>query len=604
MKTEQTGEDPTLAEQSAEMAANMAEVAETSQKIWTRWLEAQADEGVPSSADPLNTVPAWLALGRAMFDNPQQVADATMEYWADQTALWQAATLKWLGAKDTPAPTLPLKAEAGRRFQHPEWSENALFEYLKDSYLLTSGWIAHTVHNLGDMDPRERKKAEFYTRNFVEALNPANFFALNPEVLEATAAQRGGNLVKGLHMMLEDLERGKGQLLIRQTDMDAFEVGRDMAVTDGSVIYQNDILQLIQYAPTTEKVHAKPLLIIPPWINKYYVLDLNTKKSMVQWLVGQGYTVFMISWVNPDERQKDETWDSYLTKGAMEAIDAALKETGQKSLHVASYCIGGTLTGTLMAYLGRKKDKRIASSTFFTAQLDFDDAGELQVFVDDETIKAVDAEMEQGYLPAQKMASAFNMLRSNDLIWSYIVNNYMLGKDPFPFDLLYWNADSTAMPAHVHHFYLENFYDQNEFAKGDLSVLDTPVTLADIKGPVYHVATKEDHIAPAASVYRGARQMTGADVRFVLSGSGHIAGVVNPPAAGKYQYWTNEDMSAETLEGWLEGATETPGSWWIDWDAWLSTRSGRMVNARKPGKVHGVLEPAPGSFVKVRFDKR
>ncbi|MHA3977679.1 PHA/PHB synthase family protein [Halovulum sp. GXIMD14794] len=594
----------TLLEQGAETAANMTEVMEITQKIWTRFLEAQAEEGAPRNADPLNTIPAWIALARAMYDNPKQVADATLDMWSDQAALWQAATLKWLGAKDTEMPQLDRKAPAGKRFQHKEWSENALFDYLKENYLLTSGWINHMVQTVGEMDPRERKKAEFYTRNFVEALNPANFFALNPEVLEATADEKGANLVRGLKMMLEDLERGKGQLLIRQTDMDAFEVGRDMAISPGKVVFRNEILELIQYAPTTEKVYAKPLLIIPPWINKYYVLDLNEKKSMVKWLVAQGYTVFMISWVNPDERQRDETWDSYLTKGAMTAIDKALEETGQTSLNIASYCIGGTMTGTLMAYFGKTGDKRVSSSTFFTAQLDFDDAGELQVFVDDQTIRAVDEEMQKGYLPANKMAQAFNMLRSNDLIWSYVVNNYMLGKDPFPFDLLYWNADSTAMPAKVHHFYLDKFYDDNDFAGGRLSVLDTPVTLADIRGPVYHVATKEDHIAPAASVYRGARLMSKAKVRFVLSGSGHIAGVVNPPATNKYQFWTNEDLSSDDISGWLENAEETPGSWWVDWDRWLSAKSGRKVNAREPGAVLGPVADAPGDYVKVRFDKR
>ncbi|QHQ37378.1 class I poly(R)-hydroxyalkanoic acid synthase [Algicella marina] len=582
----------------------MAEVYDTSQKIWTRFLEAQNEQGAPTNLDPLNTMPAWVELTRTMLDHPQDMAAETLRYWEAQGKLWQAATLRWLGAPDATMPELPHMAAAGKRFAHKEWSENALFDYLKQSYLLTSGWINHTVHTVGEMHPRDRKKAEFYTRNFVEAMNPANFFALNPEVMEATLEQKGENLVRGLHMMLEDLERGKGQLLIRQTDMDAFEVGRDMAVTPGKVIWQNDILQLIQYAPATDKVHSIPLLIVPPWINKFYVLDLNDKKSMVKWLVAQGYTVFMVSWVNPTEKQKNETWDSYLTKGTIAAMDKVLEETGVSKLHLAGYCIGGTLVGTLMAYLSKRKDTRVASTTFFTAQLDFADAGELQVFVDDHTIKAVDEEMEKGYLPAQKMASAFNMLRSNDLIWSYVVNNYMLGKDPFPFDLLYWNADSTAMPAKVHHFYLENFYDENTFAHGDLSVLDTPITLADIKGPVYHVATREDHIAPAASVYAGARQMEKAKVRFVLSGSGHIAGVVNPPAAGKYQFWTAPDLSPVSLQDWMETAEETPGSWWTDWDEWLSERSGRMVNARTPGAKLGTLEEAPGAYVKVRFDKQ
>ncbi len=597
-------EDDTLIEQGQKFAANMAEVFELSQEIWARFLEAHKDDAQhPGPVDPLNTMPAFVAMTQAMLDNPQQVADAALQYWGAQARLWQNLSQKWLGGPALEEEPVPFMAPEGKRFQHKDWSENALFDYLKKSYLMTAGWMNATIHDLGEMDPRARKKAEFYTRNFVEALNPANFFALNPEVLEATAKQKGANLVKGLKMMLADLERGKGHLLIRQTDMDAFQVGRDMAVTPGSVIWESDLCQLIQYAPATEKVRAKPLLFVPPWINKYYVLDLNPKKSMMRWLVEQGYTVFVISWVNPDERQKAATWETYMDS-AWAAIDVALAETGQKSLNLASYCIGGTLLGTMMAEAGRKKDKRIASATFFTAQLDFEDAGELQVFVDDHTIKAVDDEMEKGYLPAEKLATAFNMLRSSDLIWSYVVNNYMLGKDPFPFDLLYWNADSTAMPAKVHHFYLEQFYDWNAFTGGELELHGEPVSIGDIRGPVYHVATKEDHIAPARSVYAGAVMMEKADVRFVLSGSGHIAGVVNPPEAGKYQYWVNEDISAAALEDWLDGAEEIAGSWWPDWDGWLGKRSGAWVKARAPGAKAGVIEDAPGRYVKVRFDQR
>ena len=598
-------QDETLIEQGQVFAANMAEVFDISQQIWTKFLDAHKNDAQhPGPADPLNTLPAFVSLSQAMMDNPQQVADATLQFWSAQAQLWQNMTQKWIGGEGEPQPIeLPFNAEPGKRFQHKDWSENAVFEYLKQSYLLTSGWMNNTVHELGEMDPRSRKKAEFYTRSFAEALNPANFFALNPEVVESTSEQKGSNLGQGLKMMLEDLERGKGHLLIRQTDMDAFKVGRDMAVSEGSVIWECDLCQLIQYAPTTAKVHNKPLLFIPPWINKFYVLDLNPRKSMVRWLVEQGYTVFMLSWVNPDERQKDVVWESYMD-AAWAAIDAALAETGQKSLNVTSYCIGGTLLSTMMAEAGRKKDKRIASATFFTSQLDFEDAGELQVFVDDHTIRAVDGEMEKGYLPAEKLASAFNMLRSNDLIWSYVVNNYMLGKDPFPFDLLYWNADSTAMPARVHHFYLEQFYDWNAFAGDELDLRGERVHLGDIHGPVYHVATKEDHIAPAKSVYAGAQMMTRADVRFVLAGSGHIAGVVNPPALGKYQHWINDDLEADTLEDWLAGTQEQPGSWWSDWDAWLTKRSGSMVKARVPGAKSGVIEAAPGRYVQVRFDQR
>ncbi len=597
-------ETPTLAEQGQHVAHNMAEVFDISGQIWQRFISAQADQaGGSTHADPLNTWPTFAELYRTMWDNPQQVADMTLEYWAAQSALWQASMLKWLGARESgEALHLPHMAKADKRFAHPEWSENAVFDYIKQSYLLTSGFVQDTVTSVGEMDPKDRKKAAFYTRNFVEAMNPANFFALNPEVLQATIDQKGDNLVRGLKMMLEDLDRGKGKLLIRQTDMDAFEVGRNTAVSPGAVIWRSDLMELIQYAPTTEKVHAKPVLFVPPWINKYYVLDLNPKKSMVKWLVDQGHTVFMVSWINPDARQAGATWESYMD-AASEAIDRTLEETGQKSLHVASYCIGGTLMGTMLAGMGKTGDKRVASATFFTAQLDFEDAGELQIFVDDQTIGVISEEMEQGFMPADRMASAFNMLRANDLIWGYIVSNYMLGKEPFPFDLLYWNADSTAMPAKVHQFYLEQFYIRNAFAKNELRVRGDLVRLSDIRGPVYHVATKEDHIAPAASVYRGANEISRADVRFVLSGSGHIAGVVNPPVLGKYQFWSNPNMEAGTLDAWLQGATESAGSWWTDWDAWLKTRSGRLVAARVPGARLGALEPAPGSYVRVRFDR-
>jgi polyhydroxyalkanoate synthase subunit PhaC len=594
----------TVAEQGQHVAHNMAEVFDISSQIWQTFMTAQIKQGNLKQADPLNTFPTFAELYRTMWDNPQEVADKTIQFWTQQSALWQNSMLRLLGAKDVPEKLeLPHMMKADKRFAHKEWSENALFAYLKQSYLLTSGWIQDTVNSVGDMSPKERKKAAFYTRQFVEAMNPANFFALNPEVLETTINEKGDNLVRGLKMMLQDLERGKGKLLIRQTDMDAFEVGKNTAVSEGAVVWQTDVLQLIQYAPKTEKVHAKPLLIIPPWSNKYYILDLNPKKSLVKWLVEQGHTVFVVSWVNPDARHKGKTWEDYMFEGASAAIDKVCEETGQRSIHVASYCIGGTLTGNLLAWMGKQDDKRVASATFFTAQLDFEDAGELQILVDDQTINVIEDDMSKGYMPANKMAEAFNMLRANDLIWGYIVNNYMLGKEPFPFDLLFWNADSTAMPAKVHAFYLDQFYIKNAFAKNQLKIRDELIKLTDIDVPVYHVAAKEDHIAPAHSVYRGAKEMKSSEVRFVLSGSGHIAGVVNPPAVGKYQFWTNPDMSHHTLEEWMSGAEETPGSWWPDWDAWLKARSGRMINAREPGKKLGVIEPAPGSYVKVRFDK-
>ena len=584
-------------------AANMARLTDISQQIWELYSETHRPDDQPQEADPMNLIPAFSNLTGLMAQNPEALMQASMEYWSGQMAIWSSATSKLLGGEDKEG-DLPNLPEGGRRFAHAGWSENALFEYIKRSYLLTSQWTQNLVENNdADLDMMDRKKVEFATRNFLEAMNPANFFSLNPEVIEATTAENGENLVRGAQMMLEDMKRGKGELLIRQTDMKGFEVGKNMALTPGKVVWQNDILQLIQYAPTTAKVHETPLLFIPPWINKYYVLDLNEKKSMMKWLVAQGHTVFIISWANPDERHKDQTWESYMFDGASEAIDKVLEETGAKSVNLASYCIGGTLTGTLMAHLGRKKDKRVKSATFFTAQLDFADAGELQVFVDEHTVELVDSQMDKGYLPAQTMAKSFNMLRSNDLIWSYVVNNYLLGKEPFPFDLLYWNSDSTAMPAQVHHHYLENCYLNNAFVNGDFMVKGEQILMSDIKGPVYHIATVEDHIAPASSVYRGARQMTSADITFVLSGSGHIAGVVNPPVLEKYQYWVNTDLSPESLEDWKSKADSTAGSWWPHWDKWLAEHSKKQVKARKPASTLKAIEDAPGSYVKVRFDQ-
>ncbi|MEM1316373.1 MAG: alpha/beta fold hydrolase, partial [Pseudomonadota bacterium] len=525
----------------AEFAANMTQVLQKSQEIWMTLMEAQLKDEHPLHADPLNTLPAFAELQQAMLNAPTEVAEKTLALWTQQAELWRRSTAALLGAE--PPEPVAAPARGDKRFRHDEWSQNRIFDYIKQSYLLTSKYL-EDVADVGELEDKDRKKVRFYTRQFIEAMSPSNFAAMNPEVLETTLASKGENLVKGLQMMAEDLDRGDGKLLIRQTDLDKFEVGRDMAATPGKVVFQNNVMQLIQYAPTTDEVHAVPLLFIPPWINKYYILDLNAEKSLVAWLVAQGFTVFIISWVNPSEDQRDETWESYLLSGASLAIDKVLEETGQKKLNVASYCIGGTLTATMLALFAQQKDRRVASVTFFTALVDFEDAGDLQVFVDDETLKIVDEQMEKGYLPASAMANAFNMLRASDLIWNYVINNYYLGKDPFPFDLLYWNSDSTAMPAKVHHYYLDRFYNENAFSGGELRLMNMQVQPSDIDVPVYHVATKEDHIAPAAAVYRGARLMTGApELRYVLAGSGHIAGVVNPPELGKYQYWVNEDYS-------------------------------------------------------------
>jgi polyhydroxyalkanoate synthase len=590
-----------MARDSAEFAANLSTVMEKASAVWARFAEANVSDTHPMHADPLNIAPAFTELAQSWAGHPQEMGDAMMRLWLQQAELWRRSTLKLWGLQEEPLAT---PAPGDKRFKGEDWSQHALFDYVKQSYLLTSRWIMDTVQNVGELEERDRRKVEFYTRNFVEAMSPANFAATNPEVLRATLKEKGENLSRGLENMLKDLERGKGNLLIRQTDLDAFEVGRDMATTPGQVVYQNELFQLIQYAPTTEQVHEIPLLFVPPWINKYYILDLNEKKSLVRWLVGEGWTVFVMSWVNPSEKQKAETWETYMEKGALTALSKVLEETGAEKAHMVGYCIGGTMLGTTLATMANRGDARAASATFFTTQLDFTDAGELQVFVDEETLKTLDEKMDEGYLPAESMATAFNMLRSSDLIWGFIIQNYMLGKDPFPFDLLFWNSDSTCMPARVHHFYLDNFYNANRLALGEMKLAGERLDLGKIKLPQYHVATKEDHIAPPQSAFRGAKLLGGRDQTFVLSGSGHIAGVVNPPAAGKYQYWTKKGMAGATLEDWAKDTAETAGSWWPHWDKWLAKRGGGKVPAREPGAKLGVVAPAPGDYVKARFDKR
>lgn len=587
-------------EETAEFAANMATVMQRSQEIWARMVEAGAKDERPHHADPMNVGPVFAGLTSEMLNNPRDLAEKSLELWLQQAELWRRTMMGWMGAEKAEPMVEPARGD--KRFADAEWSENQVFDYMKQTYLLTSRWAQDVAHNIGDMPERDRRRLDFHMRNIVEAMSPSNFAATNPAVLRATMAEKGANLVRGVEAMAKDVARGKGKLIISQTDMNAFRVGENMALTEGAVVWRNSVLELIQYAPKTEKTWARPLLFVPPWINKYYVLDLNPKKSMMQWLVEQGHSVFIISWVNPTAAQKDETWDSYMS-AIMEAIDKILEETGQKQLNIGSYCIGATMTGTMLAHMARVGDTRVASATMFTGQLEFSFAGDLQVLVDEKTLEVVNQQMDKGYLPAETMANAFNMLRSSDLIWSYVVQNYMLGKDPFPFDLLYWNADSTSMPANVHHFYLDRFYNDNALANGDLTVQGGKVDVADISIPIYHLATREDHIAPAASVYRAAKMLKKAENRFVVAGSGHIAGVVNPPALGKYQHWVREGIEPSELTEWLDGAEEVAGSWWPDWDRWLAARSGKRIVARKPGAKLGVIEPAPGSYVRVRFDE-
>ena len=531
-------------------------------------------------SDPRRALEIQTSLGRAYLD------------------LWAGAVKRMAGEQTEPVVTPDPK---DKRFADPEWSQNQFFDFLKQAYLLTTQWGERLVKDAAGVDEHTRKKAEFYVRQIANAISPSNFVFTNPELLRETLASNGENLVRGMHMLSEDIKAGHGTLKIRQSDPSTFDVGVNLAVTPGKVVFQNELMQLIQYEATTKEVLKTPLLIVPPWINKFYILDLTPEKSFIKWCVDQGITVFVVSWVNPDARLSQKSFEEYMRDGVIAALDAVEAATDEKQVNAVGYCVGGTLLSVTLAYLAAKKQHRIKSATLFAAQVDFTYAGDLMVFVDEERIKQLESHMkEQGYLEASRMANTFNMLRSNDLIWPYIVNNYMLGKKPLPFDILYWNSDATRMPAANHSFYLRNCYLDNKLSKGEMEIGGVALDLHKVTTPIYNLATREDHIAPARSVLWGS-QYFGGPVKYVLAGSGHIAGVINPPGKPKYQYWTGEKPRGSNVESWLKKAKEHPGSWWPDWLKWLKTQDAKKVPARKMGG--GKLKPtedAPGSYVKVK----
>ena len=525
--------------------------------------------------------------------------DAALQAWNAYSDLWINATKAMLGEESSPV----REPDSGdRRFKHPAWEENPLFSLIKQSYLVTADTIQSAVAGTEGMDEDTARKARFYTKQFVDAMSPTNFLLTNPEVLEATLESKGDNLLKGMQNFIEDIDAETGQLRITMTDRDAFELGRNVATTPGKVVFQNDLLQLLQFEPSTVQTCKLPLLIIPPWINKYYVLDLQPHNSMIKWLVDQGHTVFVVSWVNPDEKLAHKDFADYVTEGALAAVDAVEEATGEPGINLVGYCIGGTLLAATLAYMQETGDTRAASATFFVSLIDFSIPGDLGVFIDEQQLENLEKTMnERGYHDGKEMAATFNMLRANDLIWSFYVRNYLLGKDPFPFDLLYWNADSTRLPARMHSTYLRTMYLNNEFKEpGGLSVAGIPIDVSAIQTPAYFISTEEDHIAPWEGTYLGAQLLSG-PVRFVLGKSGHIAGIINPPAADKYGYYTGSGTDVPSAE-WRANADTHSGSWWPDWLAWLEQYAGEKTPARHPGaNGQPVIEDAPGSYVKLSF---
>jgi polyhydroxyalkanoate synthase subunit PhaC len=583
--------DPTV------VTRSMADIAERSQRIVGEWLKRQSQE--QKSPDPLNIGNAFMEMTARLMANPARLMQAQLGFWQDYMTLWQNTARRMMGIESE---AVIDTASGDRRFKDVAWKENEVFDFIKQSYLLSARFVQDVVAHVDGLDPKTAQKVDFYSRQFIDAMSPSNFLLTNPEVLRKTAETGGENLLKGLSNLLGDLERGKGQLHIKMTDTDAFKVGENIGVSPGKVVYQNDLMQLIQYAPSTEKVLKRPLLIAPPWINKFYILDLRPRNSFVRWAVSQGHTVFVISWVNPDETLAEKGFDDYMQQGYLAALDAIEQVTGEREVNAIGYCLGGTLLASTLAYMAARKDDRIKTATFFVTMMDFKEAGELGVFIDEEQLNALEEKMnKRGYLEGSEMATTFNMLRANDLIWSFVVNNYLLGNDPFPFDLLYWNADSTRMPARMHSFYLRKMYQENLLSQPNgISLAGVPIDLGKVKTPAYFLSTREDHIAPWKSTYRGT-QLLGGPKRFVLAASGHIAGVVNPPEGGKYNHWINSELPADP-EAWFAGATELAGSWWPDWHRWVSSFEKTQVPARQPGSGKlPAIEDAPGSYVKLRL---
>jgi polyhydroxyalkanoate synthase len=584
----------------ADSAQVYAQVAQRSSRIMADFLKRQTEPKNAAMTDEFGIAKAFMDLAASMLAKPQHLAEAQMKMFWDYSRLWQSGWMQMMGQKVEPV-AAPNKGD--NRFRDGDWENNFLFDYVKQSYLIAARHIHEAVSQVEDLPDDARKKVNFFTRQYIDALSPSNFALTNPEVVRETLKSGGQNLLRGLNNLLADIERGDGQLKISMTDPKAFKMGKNIATTPGKVVFQNDLMQLIQYQPGTEQVYKRPLLIIPPWINKYYILDLRESNSFIKWAVAQGHTVFVISWVNPGREFAGKTFEDYLHQGPNDALDAIEKATGEKQVNVIGYCLGGTLLGAALGVMAAKKDTRAVTATFFVSLLDFSIPGELGVFIDEKQVQNLEKRMnERGFLEGSEMAGTFNLLRSNDLIWSFVVNNYLMGKDPFPFDLLYWNSDSTRMPAKMHSFYLRNMYLANKLKDpGGITLDGVPIDIGKITIPAYFISTAEDHIAPWKSVYKGARVL-GGKVRFVLGGSGHIAGIVNPPAAKKYCYWINPKL-AESPDKWLETAKRHEGSWWNDWQAWMDKNNGGVkVAARVPGEGKlKVIEDAPGAYVSLRL---
>ena len=584
-----------------QLARSLADIAERSQRLLTEWMTRNGLAGSRAAmSETLDIASSFADLTTHLVTDPARIAQAQVSLWTAYTELWQNTATRMLGFQTEPL-YQPLKGDL--RFQHPAWRENEIFNYIKQSYLLVSRWLEGTIHNDHDDERMTKQKVEFYTRQFVNAVSPSNFAFTNPEVIQATIESGGENLIRGLENLLADLEQGDALHRTNLISSLQFVVGKTIAATPGKVVFRNELMELIQYSPTTEMVLKRPLLFIPPWINKFYIVDLEEDKSWVKWAVDQGHTVFLISWVNPTGNLAQKQFEDYLLEGPIVALDVIRRETGEAEVNAVAYCVGGVLLAATMAYLAGKGEERIATGTFIATLLDFSEPGDLGVFIDEATIAELVKTAQEDYHPGAGSMATFNLLRENDLIWSFVVNNYLLGKDAFPFDLLYWNCDATAMPYAMHRFYLQKFYKENALVKpGGITLAGGPIDLRKVRVPTYFLSTREDHIAPWRSTYKGMRLLSG-PVRFTLAGCGHISGIINPPKGNKHGYWTSERTPPADPESWLSKSKRREDSWWTDWDSWVKRQAGMddVVPARIPGGNRLTsFGDAPGTYIALR----